>query len=47
MARQLEACLLTSEELARGPKRWARLEDPFPTWEVVRTGEAAPAGEVA
>jgi len=47
MARQLEACLLTSEELARGPERWARLKDPFPAWEVVRTGEAAPAGEVA
>lgn len=37
MARLLEACLLTPAELARGPQHWARLEDPFPEWQVQRT----------
>ena len=26
---QLEACLLTAEEMATGPKRWLALSDPF------------------
>jgi G3E family GTPase len=30
---QLDACLLTDEEFARGPRRWSALEDPFPKWE--------------
>jgi G3E family GTPase len=30
---QLDACLLTDEELARGPRRWSAWEDPFPKWE--------------
>lgn len=30
---QLDACLLTDEELARGPRRWAGFEDKFPQWE--------------
>ncbi|MFP2926003.1 zinc metallochaperone GTPase ZigA [Pyxidicoccus sp. 3LG] len=47
LARQLEACLLTREEFARGPARWARMKDPFPAWELVRTGDAAPAGEAS
>lgn len=42
--RQLEKCLLTPRELERGPKGWARLKDPFPAWEVVRTDDT-PAGE--
>ncbi len=28
----LEACLLTPEELELGPENWARLDDPFPAW---------------
>ncbi|MCH8553432.1 MAG: zinc metallochaperone GTPase ZigA [Natronospirillum sp.] len=31
--RQLDACLLTDEELAAGVEHWLRLEDPFPSWE--------------
>jgi G3E family GTPase len=30
---QLEDCLLTDEEFARGPRRWSAYEDPFPQWE--------------
>ena len=30
---QLDACLLTTEEMASGPAGWARLADPFPLWE--------------
>jgi G3E family GTPase len=42
MAAQLEACLLTPSEQARGPEAWAGLQDPFPPWEVVSTpGSAA------
>ncbi|MBZ4416219.1 zinc metallochaperone GTPase ZigA [Myxococcus sp. RHSTA-1-4] len=41
MARLLEACLLTTEELARGPERWSRLKDPFPEWRLVHTEDAA------
>lgn len=32
LRRRLTAALLTEEELAAGPKRWATLEDPFPQW---------------
>lgn len=32
---QLDACLLTAEELAMGPERWSELEDPFPHWETI------------
>jgi len=28
----LESCLLTDEEMAMGPKKWAALEDPMPAW---------------
>jgi G3E family GTPase len=28
----LDACLLTDEELARGPRAWRRLPDPFADW---------------
>jgi G3E family GTPase len=28
----LDACLLTDDELAAGPHQWTRLADPFPTW---------------
>lgn len=30
----LEACLLTDEEMARGPAEWAELPDPFGEWEM-------------
>ncbi|AOS43828.1 Putative metal chaperone YciC [Lacunisphaera limnophila] len=30
---QLDACLLTDDEFARGPRRWSAYEDPFPKWE--------------
>lgn len=29
---QLEACLLSADEFAAGPKAWASLADPFPEW---------------
>ncbi|WP_223641361.1 zinc metallochaperone GTPase ZigA [Corallococcus sp. EGB] len=32
LAGALERCLLTPQELAKGPKAWARLKDPFPEW---------------
>ncbi len=44
MARLLEACLLTPEELAQGAERWTRLADPFPEWTVLPADDA-PAGE--
>jgi G3E family GTPase len=28
----LNSCLLTDAELAKGPKAWRRLHDPFPAW---------------
>jgi G3E family GTPase len=33
LRRKLDACLLTEEEMARGPTLWRRLKDPFPVWE--------------
>ncbi len=30
---QLDACLLTNEELERGARRWSYYVDPFPLWE--------------
>lgn len=30
----LQAALLTDEEFAMGPAQWAKLEDPFPPWEI-------------
>lgn len=30
---RFDACLLTDAEMARGPKAWAKMEDPFPSWE--------------
>jgi G3E family GTPase len=32
LRRDLDACLLTEAEMRGGPKRWARLPDPFPAW---------------
>jgi G3E family GTPase len=29
---ELDACLLTEEEMAEGVKGWSRLADPFPAW---------------
>ncbi len=34
MRRQLDACLLTDEEVARPLEAWATLPDPFPAWDV-------------
>jgi G3E family GTPase len=34
LRRRLDACLLTDAEFARGPAEWAKLTDPFPTWDV-------------
>lgn len=31
---QIDACLLSEEEMAAGVEFWLQLEDPFPTWEV-------------
>jgi G3E family GTPase len=32
LRRDLDSCLLTGEEYRAGPKAWARLPDPFPSW---------------
>ncbi|MDX1962627.1 MAG: zinc metallochaperone GTPase ZigA [Pirellulales bacterium] len=32
MITALDRCLLTTEELSRGPDEWLSLEDPFPGW---------------
>lgn len=32
---RLNACLLTDEEYALGPKRWEEFEDPFGAWETI------------
>ncbi|MFQ3670486.1 MAG: zinc metallochaperone GTPase ZigA [Verrucomicrobiia bacterium] len=32
MREVLEGCLLTDEELSRGPEGWRVMEDPFPAW---------------
>jgi len=29
---QLDACLLTDQEMAQGPRAWQKFGDPFPTW---------------
>jgi G3E family GTPase len=34
MRRQLDACLLTDEEVARPIQEWAALPDPFPAWDL-------------
>jgi G3E family GTPase len=40
LTRQLDACLLTEDEFAAGPKAWARYEDPFPEWDEVEADTA-------
>jgi G3E family GTPase len=37
---QLDACLLTDEELAQGPLEWADFSDPMPAWVPAMAGEA-------
>lgn len=32
MSKELNACLVTDEELAKGPEEWTTWEDPFPLW---------------
>jgi hypothetical protein len=32
---ELDACLLTDDELVRGPLAWQSLPDPFPSWSSV------------
>ncbi len=34
MRAQLDACLLTADEFARGPEAWRALPDPFPSWDL-------------
>jgi hypothetical protein len=29
---QLDACLLTDQEMANGPEGWKNFDDPFPSW---------------
>jgi hypothetical protein len=37
-----DRCLLTDEELALGPDGWAKLPDPFPSWDApVEAGTGA------
>jgi G3E family GTPase len=47
MQARLEACLLTDEEMALGPKGWVmHLEDPFPSWEkIADEDEDGPLGD--
>ena len=40
LRRQLDACLLTDEEINQGEPSWTTLPDPFPRW-AVQGGEAA------
>lgn len=35
----LEKALLTEEEMALGPEKWAELPDPLPDWEIEEVGE--------
>ncbi|CAL4860358.1 GTP-binding protein [Microbacterium sp. MM2322] len=35
----LDETALTDDELAAGPAAWAEFEDPFPVWQVTRSGE--------
>jgi hypothetical protein len=32
MIAELDRCLLTDEEMVRGPEVWGKLPDPFPEW---------------
>lgn len=32
LRRDLDACLLTEDEMRGGPKAWGRFQDPFPAW---------------
>jgi hypothetical protein len=32
MSEELNRCLLTDEEMVRGPEVWRQLPDPFPEW---------------
>ncbi len=36
----LNACLLTDEEMARGPQAWKQLQDPFPDWLLETSAES-------
>lgn len=42
----LEDCLLTDEELARGPTAWRDFPDPFPPWNVRRVDDPAVSSPV-
>lgn len=33
LVRELDACLLTDEEMAGGPEAWRLLPDPFGAWQ--------------
>jgi G3E family GTPase len=35
---KFDACLLTDEEYAQGPKAWEQFADPFPTWDFDEDG---------
>jgi G3E family GTPase len=35
LRRQLDTCLLTEDEMAKGENEWCSLTDPFPSWEHV------------
>jgi G3E family GTPase len=39
--RQLEACLLTDDEMAAGEQSWQSFDDPFDPWSVIRDDGAA------
>ena len=44
---KLDACLLTDDEYAPGPSRWARLADPFPAWDLgAEDGEDDGTGQI-
>ncbi|MDD9911931.1 MAG: zinc metallochaperone GTPase ZigA [Alphaproteobacteria bacterium] len=40
LRRQLDACLLTDEEIEQGPTAWQTLPDPFPRWAIQQSKAA-------
>jgi G3E family GTPase len=38
----LETCLLSDEEMAKGPAKWATFEDPFPQWHIAGMQHTGP-----
>jgi len=39
----LDACLLTTDEMRGGERKWAKLPDPFPAWQIEPAGQGTAA----